>query len=222
VLTDVWPLFGLVLRTPRLELRLPSLERLAELGELAAEGVHDPAVMPFFVAWTDRPPAERARAVLQYQWSRWGQLAPQSWTLELAVVAGGEVVGLQGIGAADFALTREVDTGSWLGRRHQGQGYGTEMRAAVLHLAFAGLGAEQARSGAFTDNAASLGVSRKLGYVEDGTARHTVRDRLVVEQRLLLDRARWEAHRTVPVEVEGLEPCLPLLGATPAADPPES
>ena len=60
MLTDVWPLFGLVLRTPRLELRLPSLERLAELGELAAEGVHDPAVMPFFVAWTDRPPAERA------------------------------------------------------------------------------------------------------------------------------------------------------------------
>ena len=70
VLTDVWPLFGLVLRTPRLELRLPSLEQLAELGELAAEGVHDPAVMPFFVAWTDRPPAERARSVMQYQWAR--------------------------------------------------------------------------------------------------------------------------------------------------------
>lgn len=215
MLTDVWPLFALVLRTPRLELRLPSLEQLAALGELAAEGVHDPARMPFFAAWTDRPPAERARAVLQYQWSRWGQLAPQSWTLELAVLAGGEAVGVQGISATDFALTREVDTGSWLGRRHQGRGYGTEMRAAALHLAFAGLGAEQARSGAFTDNVASLGVSRKLGYVEDGTARHTVRDRLVVEQRLLLERARWEAHRTVPVEVEGLEACRPLLGLEP-------
>ena len=87
------------------------------------------------------------------------------------------------------------------------------MRAAVLHLAFAGLGAERARSGAFTDNAASLGVSRKLGYVADGTARHVVRDRPVTEQRLLLDRDRWAAHRTVPVRIEGLAPCRPLLGA---------
>ena len=218
MLTDVWPLFRLVLRTPRLELRLPSLEQLAALGELAADGVHDPAQMPFFVAWTDRPPVERARSVLQYQWSRWGECTPQRWTLELAVLAGGTVIGLQGLGATDFAVTREVDTGSWLGLRHHGHGYGTEMRAAVLHLAFAGLGAEQARSGAFTDNAASLGVSRKLGYVEDGTARHLVRDRLAVEQRLLLDRARWAAHRTVAVEIEGLEPCLPLLGAVSAGD----
>ena len=213
MLTDVWPLFGLVLRTPRLELRLPSLEQLAELGELAAEGVHDPAVMPFFVAWTDRPPAERARSVMQYQWAQWGRLAPESWSMEFVVLAGGTVLGLQGIAAADFALTREVDTGSWLGRRHHGRGYGTEMRAAVLHLAFAGLGAERARSGAFTDNAASLGVSRKLGYVADGTARHVVRDRPVTEQRLLLDRDRWAAHRTVPVRIEGLAPCRPLLGA---------
>lgn len=212
MLTDVWPFFGLVLRSPRLELRLPSLEQLAALGELAAEGVHDPALMPFFVAWTDRPPDERARSVMQYQWSRWGQLTPRDWRLELAVLAGGTVIGLQGVGATDFAVTREVGTGSWLGRRHHGQGYGTEMRAAVLHLAFAGLGADQARSGAFADNAASLGVSRKLGYVEDGTARRVVRDRLVTERRLRLDRAGWEAHRTVPVEIEGLEPCLPMLG----------
>ena len=33
MLTDVWPLFGLVLRTPRLELRSPSLEQLAALAE---------------------------------------------------------------------------------------------------------------------------------------------------------------------------------------------
>ena len=213
MLTDVWPLFGLALRTPRLELRVPSLEQLAALGELAAEGVHDPAFMPFYVPWTDQPPADRARAVMQYQWSQWGRHTPESWALELVVSAGGTVVGLQGISARDFARTREVESGSWLGRRHHGRGYGTEMRAAVLHLAFAGLGAEQARSGTFTDNAASLGVSRKLGYVPDGTARHVVRDQLRTDQRLLLDRQRWAAHRTVPVEIEGLAPCLPLLGA---------
>jgi hypothetical protein len=61
-----WPLFGLRLRTPRLELRLPSLADLDELAGLAAEGVHDPAVMPFGVPWTDVPPDQRARRVLQY------------------------------------------------------------------------------------------------------------------------------------------------------------
>jgi RimJ/RimL family protein N-acetyltransferase len=213
VLTDVWPLFGLVLRTPRLELRLPSLEQLAQLGRLADEGVHDPRVMPFLAAWTDVPPGARARSVLQYQWSRWAELKPEQWSLDFAVLLDGEPAGQQRLGARDFAVTREVWTGSWLGLRYHGRGIGTEMRAAVLHLAFAGLGAEQARSGALSDNAPSLGVSRKLGYVPDGTNRQVVRDRVVTEQRLLLDRAAWQAHRTVPVEIEGLEPCLELLGA---------
>jgi len=213
VLTDVWPLFALVLRTPRLELRLPSLEQLAALGRLADDGVHDPAAMPFTVPWTDLPPGERSRAVLQYHWSTWAELRPARWRLEFAVLAQGGVVGLQGMGVRDFAVTGEVGTGSWLGARHQGRGIGTEMRAAVLHLAFAGLGADCAVSAAHTDNLASQAVSRKLGYAEDGICRVAVRDRLVVDQRFRIDRAAWQAHRTVPVEIEGLEPCLPLLGA---------
>jgi RimJ/RimL family protein N-acetyltransferase len=128
------------------------------------------------------------------------------------VLADGEVVGTQDLGGNDFAVTREVNSGSWLGRKHHGRGIGTEMRAAVLHLGFAGLGAETALSGAHTDNAASLGVSRKLGYVPDGLGRQAVRGRLEVEQRLRLDRATWAAARTVPVTIEGLEPCRPLLG----------
>ena len=63
MLTDVWPLFGLVLRTPRLELRSPSPEQLAALAELADDGVHDPATMPFLVPWTDLPPGQRGRSV---------------------------------------------------------------------------------------------------------------------------------------------------------------
>jgi RimJ/RimL family protein N-acetyltransferase len=212
VLTDVWPLFGLVLRTPRLELRLPSLEQLAVLGELAAEGIHDPAVMPFQTPWTDLPPDERARSVLQWSWRIWAEHTPQRWSLNFCVLADGEVVGTQDLGGNDFAVTREVNSGSWLGRKHHGRGIGTEMRAAVLHLGFAGLGAETALSGAHTDNAASLGVSRKLGYVPDGLGRQAVRGRLEVEQRLRLDRATWAATRTVPVTIEGLEPCRPLLG----------
>ena len=70
---------------------------------------------------------------------------------------------MQDIGAENFRAVRSVETGSWLGRAHQGQGIGREMREAVLHLAFAGLGAEEALSGAFEDNAASLATSRAVG-----------------------------------------------------------
>jgi hypothetical protein len=56
-----WPLTGLRLRTPRLELRWPSLADLDALAALAAEGVHDPSVQPFTIPWTDAEPAERAR-----------------------------------------------------------------------------------------------------------------------------------------------------------------
>jgi RimJ/RimL family protein N-acetyltransferase len=135
------------------------------------------------------------------------------------VFEAGEVVGEQVVSGHGFAVLREVQSGSWLGRRFQGRGIGTEMRAAVLHLAFAGLGARAARSAAFEDNAASLGVSRRLGYRPDGeewvesrgAARRTI--------RLRLDAAGWRP--TAPVTLDGLEPCLPFLGAvteSPAAE----
>jgi RimJ/RimL family protein N-acetyltransferase len=209
-----WPLFGLRLRTPRLELRLPSLADLDELAGLAAAGVHDPAVQPFGVPWTDVPPDQRARNLLQFHLGQLGAWSPQDWTLNLVVDSGGTIVGTQGISGRDFAVLREVNTGSWLGQRYHRQGIGTEMRAAVLHLAFAGLGAEYATSKAFTDNAASLGVSRKLGYVFDGTYRQVIRGKPATQQRLRLDRAGWRAHRTTEVEITGLAECLPDFGLT--------
>jgi RimJ/RimL family protein N-acetyltransferase len=207
-----WPLAALRLQTPELELRWPSLDDLYALADLAAAGVHDPEVQPFMVAWTDASPAERARSTLQYHRSRWGSWTPSDWMLELAVIRDGAVVGTQGFGGRDFAVLREVHTGSWLGRRYQGQGIGTQMRAAVLHLAFDGLGARSAVSAAFEDNPASLGVSRKLGYRDDGIEWHQVRGRPALTRRLRLDRAGWQAARMVPVQIYGLPPCLPLFG----------
>jgi RimJ/RimL family protein N-acetyltransferase len=209
---DWWPLAKLRLETPRLELRVPSEADLDALAELAAAGVHDPRVQPFTSPWTDASPAARARSTLQYQWLQWGQWTPQKWALELVVVRDGAVAGVQSLSGHDFAVLREVSTGSWIGLKHQGQGIGTEMRSAILYLAFAGLGAEHAVSAAFTDNLASLAVSRKLGYADDGVERLVSRDKPAISQRLRLDRATWWAVQNLPVTIHGLEPCMAMFG----------
>jgi RimJ/RimL family protein N-acetyltransferase len=210
-----WPLAGLRLYTPRLELRWPTLNDLDELATLAVAGVHDPQVQPFAVAWTDAPAAELPSRSLQYYWSQWAAWRPSDWTLDLMVVRNGAIAGMQGLHAADFAVVREVHTGSWIGQRYQGQGIGTEMRAAVLSLAFDEFGAETARSHAHSDNAASIAVSRKLGYAEDGTEQYMVRGQAVTAVRLRIDRATWQDRRPLRVRVSGLEPCLPWFGLAP-------
>ncbi|WP_327269454.1 GNAT family N-acetyltransferase [Streptomyces sp. NBC_01218] len=208
-----WPLYGLRLRTPRLELRLPDTALTDRLASVAGAGVHAPDRMPFTVPWTDGEPEAVARATFQHVLSTIAHWSTDDWCLSLAVLHDGEVIGRQDLMAKGFAVTREAGTGSWLGLAHHGQGFGTEMRAAVLHLAFAGLGAAYAVSAALTDNPASLGVSRRLGYLPDGLVVAPVRGAPATVQRLRLDRARWEEHRRVEVTVEGLDACRGQFGA---------
>ncbi|WP_181764382.1 GNAT family N-acetyltransferase [Streptomyces albidus (ex Kaewkla and Franco 2022)] len=207
-----WPLYGLRITTPRLELRLPDEELLEELVAVAASGVHEADDMPFGVPWTDGGPEKRARTTFQHVLGTVAQWQPEKWTLSLAVLHEGEVVGRQDLTASDFAVTGEAHTGSWLGLAHQNRGIGTEMRAGVAHLAFQGLGARTLTSSAMTDNPRSLAVSRKLGYLPDGVELAAVRGAARTLQRLRLDRASWEAHRSVKVELHGLEPCRELFG----------
>ena len=149
---------------------------------------------------------------MQFFWSERARLAPEHWKIHFVVRSDGRVVGLQELQATSFGVTRVVGTGSWLGMPYQGHGIGTEMRAAVLQLAFDHLGATAARSSAFVDNPASLRVSERLGYRADGSYR-TVRRGIAVDGvRLLLDRADFVRPEWT-VEVDGLADCLGLLGA---------
>ncbi len=222
MLTDYWPIHGLRITTPRLTLRPPSDDDLADLADLAAAGVHDPERMPFSVAWTDLPPHDRGLSVLQHAWRLRAEWKPERWSLQLAVVEQSRVVGVQDIGAHRFDVLREVSTGSWLGREHHGRGIGTEMRAAVLSLAFDGLQAEAATSEAFTDNPASYAISRRLGYQDAGFDRLLVRERPVISRRPRLTRERWADHRTLAVHIGGLDACRAMFGLSPESEHPGS
>ncbi|MDR1998730.1 MAG: GNAT family N-acetyltransferase [Frankiaceae bacterium] len=209
---------ALRVRIGDLELRLPDADQLAQLAALAADGVHDPAQMPFATPWTDGSAEQRGRSVLLHAWRTLGRWEPAAWNLPLVVLRRGEVVGVQEVQATNFAPLREVITGSWLGLRFHRMGIGTAMRAAVLHLAFAGLGAEYALSGALADNAASLGVSRRLGYQPDGIDRVLRRGEPTVMRRLRLSREQWLATPRPDVRIENLTPCLPLFGLAAPGD----
>lgn len=209
---DPWPLRHLMLRTPRLTLRPDDDEGLGELAALALRGVHPPEQMPFAYPWTDQPPDELVRGTLQHHWEARAKLAPSGWRINFLVRHQGAVVGSQGLSGTEFAITREVSTGSWLGLAHQGQGFGTEMRAAVLLLAFDHLGAGTARSGVFPDNPASLRVSEKLGYRHDGTTAHVRRGSRITEVRQVLAAAQL-VRPAWTLEVAGLDGCRALLGA---------
>lgn len=197
-------------------LRYAGDDDVLALAELATKGIHDPATMPFLFPWTDAEPPLLLRNSAQWYWRQRADWLPERWSVPFATVVDGDVVGMQGMEAEHFAVLRQVSTGSWLGRTHQGQGIGKEMRAAVLHFAFAGLGADWAVSGAFHDNGASLGVSRSLGYEEEGRRLALRRDAPDWLVGLRLSRAAWEQQRRDDIEIDGLEPCLSLFGVTPS------
>jgi RimJ/RimL family protein N-acetyltransferase len=210
-----WPLFDLVVRTPRLELRLPREDEFEALIAVADRGVHDAATMPFFVAWTDVEPRQRARETAQWLWGQRANWSPDKWTLTSAVFVDGRPVGIQDVHAEHFRLVRSVETGSWLGREYQGRGLGREMRQAVLHLAFAGLEAEEALSGAFEDNASSIATSRSVGYQENGESRGRRRDGSGRTIRFRLSRETWEERRRDDIDIIGLDGCLDLFVGSP-------
>ncbi|MCD0444720.1 GNAT family N-acetyltransferase [Glycomyces sp. A-F 0318] len=213
MITDYLPVYRLRLRTERLELRMPDFDDLVALADQAAAGVHDPAFMPFVVPWTEAEPMERGRATVLWQMRAIAVSTPEEWTLPFVVVRDGEVIGMQEVAGKEFKASREGTTGSWLGLAHHGRGLGTEMRAAVLDFLFNGLGADYALSASFDGNGPSQGVSRKLGYREDGIVHHVLRGERRVDRRWRLSREDWEANRKHEVAIEGLdEGVLAMLG----------
>lgn len=210
----VWPLFDLRVHTPRLELRYIDDELACSLAMLAAQGVHDPASMPFGIPWTDVEPPRQQLNTMRFYWRSRAELSASEWNINLAVIVGGEVVGSTALIAHDFPILLQFETGSWLGRAHQGRGLGKEMRVASLQLGFAGLGARWATTGAWSDNGPSLGVTRSLGYEPQGSRRSVRRGAGATMLGYEMSREQWQASvRRDDIVLDGVEPCLSLLGA---------
>jgi len=212
-----WPLFGIRIRTPRLELRPVDDDLIPVLARVARQGIHDPGHMPFGNGWTDRADEDWESGFARYFWSQRGRWSVDSWALPFAVLLDGSPVGVQQLTAESFSVLRTVGTGSWLSEREQGRGLGTEMRSAVLHFGFDVLGAELAITGAFATNEGSIRVSQKIGYLANGIRRDRVRDTAVDAHLFRLPRDLWYRTTRVPVDVEGFAGCERLFGLQPTS-----
>lgn len=203
-----WPLFDLRLRCRGVELRPLREDDLPYLSSVLPGDVgHDPKLelYPHLTA------EENVRRLFwQSYWRALGSWSPSSWTLPFAVAHQGRPVGVQTLEGDDFPQLRTVDSASWLVPAARGRGVGVAMRMAVLGLAFDHLAAVAAITSATAQNSASIGVSRRLGYLDNGT-------RLVLEtagvaelHHLRLTKDRWAYGDQV--EVEGFEPCRRWFG----------
>jgi RimJ/RimL family protein N-acetyltransferase len=206
-----WPMFDIRLTTPDLELR-----HLTEvdLGPLAAILSEDAEQDPSSTTYPGLDPA-RVRGVVVHQdyWRARGNWRPESWALSFGVFRGGELVGYQGLEGDDFATLRTVDSSSFLTPPARGHGFGKQMRAAVLTLAFGALGARFAITSAWSDNDASLGVSRALGYVDNGVTVHRRGETAGEMVHLRLTRERWLTSGWAErITVEGVEECMTFFG----------
>ena len=156
---------------------------------------------------------QRGVVVHQEYWRSYGTWTSAAWRFHLAVRRNGDLLGLQELEGNDFPTLRTVDTSSWLVTGARGQGLGKAMRRAVLALAFDHLGAEAAITSAWHDNLASLGVSRSLGYRDNGVSSLARDDAVDTLVHLRMTRADWQSAGGAPdVQVEGVEATLPLFG----------
>lgn len=212
--TADWPLFDVRLEHGDVSLRPVREVDLPLLAALQPDDYeHDPRAETF--AGLDAA-QHRARLVHQDYWRSLGTWSPDAWSLAFLVEHDGAPVGMQSLEAEGFGTARTVDSGSWLVPAARGRGIGGAMREAVLALAFDHLGALAAITSARRDNAASLGVSRSLGYVDDGVRPNPAGDKHPDLQHLRLDVAAWRASgRGRQVRVVALTPCLAWFGLAP-------
>lgn len=207
---EVWPIFGIRLATADLELR-PATERdLAELVAILPDDLEQDPSATRYAGLGDQ--ANRSVVVAQEYWRAFGTWTPAHWALPFVVTArAGDLLGMQWLEGPDFQADRVVDSASWLTAPARGRGLGTQMRAAVLELAFTHLGAAAAVSSAVLDNGASLGVSRALGYRDTHTS--VLEHSGETLQHLRLERDDWRrSGRGAPVRVAGIERALPFFG----------
>ena len=190
---DATKLFNISIKTPRLALHVPNNTEITQLAQITVDGIQDPEKPHYQIEnWYDGSLEER-KNYLQglvhkhiYDWNK------QDWQLPLAVLLENKPIGLLTLYAKDFPIARGFGCGYWLGKMYHNQGLGTEMLEAGLAFAFDTLNAREAYLGAWSDNAVSLHLMEKLGFLFNGEYWMVRQGVAVKDRRMRLPREQWK------------------------------
>jgi 8-oxo-dGTP diphosphatase len=177
------------LETRRLRLRAPRLEDADAIARLLADGT-----VARFTARIPHPyRREDAQAFI-------GGLKTSDELVWVLTAKSDESV-LGAIGLAHPEAPTGPALGYWLGRDHWGAGFMSEAVARVLRFAFEDLTAVKVRARAHPQNAASLRVLEKAGFVCTGskTIDAPARGGTMAAEAWEITRAAWLRERALPV-----------------------
>lgn len=208
-----YPLLDVRVSTPTLELHGATDDLLDHLADVVRAGqAHaDPAPYDDPMSFYENDPDLRVATWLRAIWRGRGKVEADAWRLYFVVVVDGRPVGMQDLIGVSFSTFGTVTSFSWLSADQRGRGLGHEMRAAILHLAFDGLGAKEASSDAFVDNHGSNAISRDLGYEPNGSDWATRQGEPAPLNRWRLTRDAWERRRRDDIRLHNVAACRALL-----------
>jgi [ribosomal protein S5]-alanine N-acetyltransferase len=163
VIQAAWPSSIPDLATERLRLRAPSPRDAPAVLTIFG----NPEVTRYHSVPTFMTLAE-AEAALERLEQRYAARETIRWAIEL--IGHGEMIGTVGLLRFDFEH-RHAEVGYDIGRPWWGRGLASEAAAAVIRYGFSVLGLHRIEAGVLPENAASVRVLQKLGFVEEGTRR---------------------------------------------------
>lgn len=206
---DIEILKNLKIKTPRLELRLPTDLEVEALAKVATTGIQEPSEPHFQDENLYKSPDEIKTWLKNFIEKHNKNWSKDNWQLPFGVFYEGHPIGLQTMYARDFPIARGFGCGYWIGLAYQGKGLGTETVQAVLTLGFDGLNAREAYLGAWSDNAASIRIMEKLGFIPNGEYWMARNGNAYKDKRMRLPRENW----TKPNDItfEGIEHYLDMF-----------
>lgn len=201
-----YPLLQMRVTTPTLELRGATDDLLDELADAVRAGAANAEPPPYDdpISLYEPDPDVRVAKWLRGIWRGRAKAGHDAWRLYFVVVVDERPIGMQDLSGVNFSTLGTVTSFSWLVGDQRGRGFGREMRAAILHLAFDGLGAREAGSDAFVDNHGSNAISRQLGYEPNGSDWATRQGEPCLLNRWRLTRVQWEQRRRDDIQLHNL------------------
>jgi RimJ/RimL family protein N-acetyltransferase len=210
---DIQALSGIQIRTPRLKLQMPQESHYEAIILLLKQGIQNNEEARFQEDWLyeiESLSIDKVRANIMRHLEKWN---PQDWNLPLIVFSDDDLIGMQHILSRVEEGNRTFGSGMWVGFAHQNKGYATEMGRAVLKFGFEVLHASKGFIGAWTDNAASLRVMEKLGYVHYSTQRGERSTSEMASLRMMFPREKYDPGKFEDISIQGMtKDALSLLG----------